>query len=442
MCEGCLHSNHSNPHLHVFEKWMNGTFIGYQCENSVWCSVKHKHCPNKYHKDLVVIDDKGRQHLRTIEFCACEEEPVTLLDFNLWPSSPMYPKIAFHFDLLRWLNGLMLESHVSAKSFCEALTARLPKHQKKYTSKEEKEIYKVLMEETINQFRHFCYKMDFCERFEGLDNGCSCPACYQTDTPFYCLDADFQLVRKTSSGKSWLDPKHSEHFFVEQDKVDDFVSSYEEKTSYTKTKDCSNFQAGDTLRSKNKNAKLSEKAVFGATCRHDFPQKFFSLKHGERLGYAIFLLEMFKEQHSGKSVHISYDIACILKKHLEKTGNKELLQSFTFSVPVFHSYGHTASCQMIMSPRQTLGNGLTDGEGIERLWSYLGHFSCITKEMTPENRTDLLTDALIHYGQKIREKQGTRVEKFWDVLVRKYERATDLMETNQRALDDMLETFE
>ncbi|XP_061192139.1 uncharacterized protein LOC133200337 [Saccostrea echinata] len=222
VCEGCLHSNHSHPHLHVIEKWMNGTFIGYQCEKSVWCSMKHKHFANKYIKDLVVIDDKGRQHLRTIEFCTCEEEPVTLIDFDLWPSSPMYPKIAFHFDLLRWLNGLMLESHVSAKSFCEALTARLPKQQKKYTSKEEKEIYKVLMEETIHQFRHFCYKMDFCERFDGLDDGCSCPACYQTDTPFYYLDADFQLVRKTSSGKSWLDPKHSENFFVQQDKVDDF----------------------------------------------------------------------------------------------------------------------------------------------------------------------------------------------------------------------------
>ncbi|CAC5394612.1 unnamed protein product [Mytilus coruscus] len=44
------------------------------------------------------------------------------------------------------------------------------------------------------------------------------------------------------------------------------------------------------------------------------------------------------------------------------------------------------------------GIGLTDGEGIERQWSYLG-FANISKEMPPENRSDLSTDALIHYGR-------------------------------------------
>lgn len=58
------------------------------------------------------------------------------------------------------------------------------------------------------------------------------------------------------------------------------------------------------------------------------------------------------------------------------------------------------------SPRKTKGVGLTDGESLERLWSYLGKFSKITKEMTPENRIDLLTDGLIHYGKKIRERLG------------------------------------
>ena len=43
---------------------------------------------------------------------------------------------------------------------------------------------------------------------------------------------------------------------------------------------------------------------------------------------------------------------------------------------------------------------------MERLWSYLGKFSKITKEMTPENRTDLLVDGLLHYGRKIRDKFG------------------------------------
>jgi len=60
----------------------------------------------------------------------------------------------------------------------------------------------------------------------------------------------------------------------------------------------------------------------------------------------------------------------------------------------------------LYGPRRTDNHGLTDGEGIERLWSYLGRFSSISKEMTPENRTDLLTDGLIYFGQNIREKLG------------------------------------
>lgn len=59
-----------------------------------------------------------------------------------------------------------------------------------------------------------------------------------------------------------------------------------------------------------------------------------------------------------------------------------------------------------------MGLGLTDGESIERLWSYLGGFSKITKEMTPENRVDLLTDGLLNYGRKVKENLGVYIYKY------------------------------
>jgi hypothetical protein len=62
--------------------------------------------------------------------------------------------------------------------------------------------------------------------------------------------------------------------------------------------------------------------------------------------------------------------------------------------------------QVLYSPRRKAGLGLTDGEGVECLWSYLGKFSSITKEMSPENRNDLLVDALTHYGERIVRKLG------------------------------------
>ena len=45
------------------------------------------------------------------------------------------------------------------------------------------------------------------------------------------------------------------------------------------------------------------------------------------------------------------------------------------------------------------GFGLTDGEGTERLWSFLRPLSVITKEMTPVHRVEVLNDALIHFCQ-------------------------------------------
>ena len=51
--------------------------------------------------------------------------------------------------------------------------------------------------------------------------------------------------------------------------------------------------------------------------------------------------------------------------------------------------------------------GLTDGEQLERLWSYLRRFACMTKEMRPENRADTLCMALFHYGERIAFQIGT-----------------------------------
>ena len=44
--------------------------------------------------------------------------------------------------------------------------------------------------------------------------------------------------------------------------------------------------------------------------------------------------------------------------------------------------------------------------GISDVWRGCGQFSNISKEMTPENRKDLLVDALVHYGQRTVRKLG------------------------------------
>ncbi|CAG2250597.1 unnamed protein product [Mytilus edulis] len=408
-CQSCMTKSHSFPHLHTIEKWMHGTFIECPVNSIVWKRTDHVACESNYQKELVIVDDKGRQHLRHVQFCSCEQEPITLLRFNLWPASPKHPRLAFHVELLMLLNGLLLESHVSVKSFCAVLTARHSKHNAFYATKERQDLYKILMKETIQEFRHLLYKKEHPKHLcEKLDDGTECPACYNVTQPIVSFDADFQLVRKGSSGNNWKPPNHEGHFFVNQDSVDNFMSEY---TTDNKKEDveCNEFQAGNQLRSKIKNKKLSETAVFGSIRCHEFPQLFCSLKHGERLGYSVFLIDKLLEKYESKNIHVMYDIACILDKHLKTSIifiDEDYLSQRELPISAVHKQFYSSS----FNPRKTLGIGLTDGEGMERLWSYLGKFSSITKEMTPENRIDLLTDALIYYGQKKKQKLGTDKE--------------------------------
>ncbi len=85
---------------------------------------------------------------------------------------------------------------------------------------------------------------------------------------------------------------------------------------------------------------------------------------------------------------------------------EKLLRVFNVAVPIFHAYAHNALCQYDYSPRHRVGYGLMDGENVERLWSYLGKFCHMTKEMNPANRVDTLSDALNHYSDQKCQKMG------------------------------------
>jgi hypothetical protein len=56
--------------------------------------------------------------------------------------------------------------------------------------------------------------------------------------------------------------------------------------------------------------------------------------------------------------------------------------------------------QVNFSVRYLKGFGLTDGEGTERLWSFLRPLSAITKEMIPVHRLEVLNDALLHFSRR------------------------------------------
>ena len=71
--------------------------------------------------------------------------------------------------------------------------------------------------------------------------------------------------------------------------------------------------------------------------------------------------------------------------------------------------------QIVFSPLHCDGLGLSDGEVMERMWSYLRRFSRMTKEMRPAHRVDVLSHALLYYGFK-QSKNLVRKSSFMSVI--------------------------
>ncbi|KAI8515552.1 hypothetical protein Bbelb_063650, partial [Branchiostoma belcheri] len=315
-------------------------------ESTILERQDHQDCPSRTLKTFKVFNSSGRVCYWRIFVCDHEADACTLLRFGLWAATADRPETAFSTDLLEWLTALTLECQVSVKGFCNAVRWRSG------LSKYEVDIlYRALIGQSVAEFHHHLYKkrtlLHLCaELDDGTDEG----------EMIVSLDANFGLVRKRSSGRSSAGPLHQSRYFLPEDDVKEFMSTYSEDSK--PDEDCNNFQAGSSVRSRSRQEKLDVTGVFGAVCRHSVPLKFLDMHHGE-------------------------------------------------------------------SPRRKEGFGLSDGEVVERLWSYLRKFKPISKEMTPSHRSDLLTDALLHYSRRKAEDMHVSLAMSYDKAVTTYQLAKD-----------------
>lgn len=81
--------------------------------------------------------------------CSCEPIAVTLARAQLWPATPTNPRLAFTFNLLTWMEALILECQVSLKDFCSALKFRCP-----YSIPKRRGIYSSLID-SFEEYRYY-----------------------------------------------------------------------------------------------------------------------------------------------------------------------------------------------------------------------------------------------------------------------------------------------
>eukprot|EP00795_Rhopilema_esculentum_P005200 gene5200-336_t len=328
-CIDCASATHKNKNLfHILELWKDGAFVPLFANNFILEPPGHKLCSTaNYVKQMVFVDSQGRQHLKRVAFCKCQSEAETLVSMGFWPSTGDRPQTAFDFRLLQLLMTLLFECQSSLDKLCAAI--------------------KLLQNPLLPTY----------------------PG--ESGTIIEMMDACFGFPRKKSAGSSVNEPRFGCDMFADQADVDNFIEKHTAVLKKTENT-CNQYKAGEietSLRSKGKNKRYDEKAVFGRICRHGFPKGFISLKHGERIAYAVYELKRMVEPYmdSGNvKLKCMYDIACILKRHLEvhsaSYGLEGLTERIEFGIPLFHAYVHVSKCQVLYSPRRNEGFGLTDGE--------------------------------------------------------------------------------
>lgn len=170
--------------------------------------------------------------------------------------------------------------------------------------------------------------------------------------------------------------------------------------------------------------------IFAVLCRHGMVNKLADVVAGETHSLALACVKKAVAQNVClKPYNITYDIMCRIKNSVKRLIPSEVAAQSQFALPVLHCYGHQMHCQMEYSPRYLPGFGLTDGEGIERFWSYLGEFTKLTRGMTKSNRKMTLLTASKHYGA---EKMASVGEQLYD----HYLKAMDVISKANEDLGD------
>ena len=82
-----------------------------------------------------------------------------------------------------------------------------------------------------------------------------------------------------------------------------------------------------------------------------------------------------------------------------------------FATSAMHAYAHQWACQIVYNPRMRDGFGLTDGEGVERLWSRLRKLIGITRASARRRRIWLIDRQASSIGLELRNDLGDWIRR-------------------------------
>ncbi|KAJ7900475.1 hypothetical protein B0H13DRAFT_1622406 [Mycena leptocephala] len=152
----------------------------------------------------------------------------------------------------------------------------------------------------------------------------------------------------------------------------------------------SSWEAANEKKQKADPQRYDASGIFAITCRHS--QVLFLCNidtPGEQQQYIVAGLEVVQEHLPPQATILqNYDVGCLTDHscNLFPLLTPGLRKRVSFAINAMHAYGHQWVCQLVYNPRMRPGCGLTDGEGVERIWSRIRKLIPITRNQWNSQR--------------------------------------------------------
>ncbi|KAK1224922.1 hypothetical protein PQX77_012162 [Marasmius sp. AFHP31] len=419
VCKDCLLHTHKDEPLHMIQR---------VSLKSLGLRVQLGHLPGTHcnharagHKDFAVLAWNGL-HEVNVDFCGCETlaPHLQLMELGWWPSSYKDPRSAATFNLLRNYHITNLQAQAPPTDFLKALEQITDGSGLK--SLPDREAQFLLM---LRQWRHIklakrCGRCHDPTGVKGTSFGEAAVQCRACPHPnrnlpegwdkvpkedgflhalFLSQDANFKQKararandhRDPALGDGWGTFVPNKEYLEEIAKhTDDYEISH-----------CVGFNAIASANSK-KSKGLRATGVAAISCaRHETfrPNGMGDLQVGERQSNMDFIALFSLIGSVMLLVFLSYNIACQWMRHFRARMSTypEYMHlpswmNVIFKVPKFHLPVHIFKCHSPFSFGYTEGAAKTDGEGPERLWSWLNASARSMSMMSAGGRWDTMDD--------------------------------------------------
>ncbi|KAH9808173.1 hypothetical protein DFH28DRAFT_936433 [Melampsora americana] len=328
-----------------------------------------------------------------------------LVNMGYIGTTPTRPRTAVSIRLLRFHHILWKFSGVRLAPFVECLEEFLDAHNVMFlvSGSDQPRDLRRCFSEAVDVYREMirleeemstrALKLSPLE--ELADN---CPSCFGPKIPgiratepdlIICLDANFQQRRHLSASAAWRgDTGVVPSLFIPpaevkmwKDRIESVPNRRAGRAAEKVIDPCSaQHTAANDTRGRQTWRGCDETGLMGMACRHDHLLKFINLvQSGERGYYPLAILDwILRKTVSGDDeaprFGILYDIGCNMEKSIIKRDlfqNERAAGRLKFGTSVFHSHVHQWACQLKYNPRLNDDWGLSDGEGLERIWSSL-----------------------------------------------------------------------